>query len=93
MVISYTQQSPQPRVGVALLLSKLCDRGLVGEAQGREEATRSPKADAQTSLGAGLIKTLKPAIAGFACIATYFLKRLVKIKIVESPLVKLEFAQ
>lgn len=41
----------------------------------------------------GLIKTLKPAFAGFACIAVYFLKRLIKIKNFESPLVKLELAQ
>lgn len=41
----------------------------------------------------GLIKTLKPALAGFACIASYFLKRLIKIKDFESPVVKLELAQ
>jgi hypothetical protein len=40
-----------------------------------------------------LIRTLKPAFAGFACIAVYFIKRLVEIKNFESPLVKLEFAQ
>lgn len=35
----------------------------------------------------------RDAIAGFPCIVTYFLKRLVKIKIFEAPLVKLEFPQ
>ena len=33
------------------------------------------------------------AKAGFACIAAYFIKRLVKINIFEFALVKLEFAQ
>jgi hypothetical protein len=31
--------------------------------------------------------------AGFGCIAAYFIKSLIKIKIFESPLVKLELAQ
>ncbi len=40
-----------------------------------------------------VIELFPTLVWGFACIAVYFIKRLVKIKIFESPLVKVEFAQ